>query len=93
MWEAALDKSLLIEQSPGAHHIHSPKGFNFHTKEREGKEDGKWSVLSLQSIQEHRGEKSPSTFFLTPMQCCLFLTHQKISPQSKERGAKQLYKL
>lgn len=73
MWEAALDKSFLIEQSPGAYHIHSPKGFSFHRKEREGKENGKWSVLSLQSIQEHRGKKRKESlhFLLNPNEVLL----------------------
>lgn len=84
MWEAALDKSLLIEQSPEAHHIHSPKGFNLHRKEREVKEDGKWSVLSLQSIQEHRGKKrKESLHVLLNPKLVLFIsdTSEKLTPE------------
>lgn len=85
-----LDKSLLAEQSPGAHHIHSPKGFNLHRKKRKGKKMAN-GVYSACRASKNTGEKRENS--LTPIWCCLFLTHHKISLQSKERGAKQLYKL
>lgn len=74
----------------GPSHSQSQRALTF--TERKGKKmaNGVYSACrAFKNIGEKR-ENSPSIFSLTPMWCCLFL---KISPQSKERGAKHLHKL